>query len=188
MQKDGEGNKYCYYNLSNIQGGSNMTETNCDLFTQISPGHIWTTLYKGFNDEGIVLAEHPESFQLQPRALWTHSLNTPGFDYDYIQLQYRIYCNMHKKIAEANKHCCHHHQLQHTTAFPDDQEFPECSLQYSLKSLRKTWRRGAGGVAQLILNLSSGWDRTVCQQLHTPTVRGGDGEILSWLLRRLPCC
>jgi hypothetical protein len=31
----------CY---SNIQSGSNMTGTNCDLFT-ISPGHIWTTLY-----------------------------------------------------------------------------------------------------------------------------------------------
>ena len=27
-----------------VQGGSNMTGTNCDLFTN-SPGHIWTTLY-----------------------------------------------------------------------------------------------------------------------------------------------
>ena len=29
-----------------IQGGSNMTGTNCDFFIHtISPGHIWTTLY-----------------------------------------------------------------------------------------------------------------------------------------------
>jgi hypothetical protein len=28
-----------------IQGGSNMTGTNCDILHTISPGHIWTTLY-----------------------------------------------------------------------------------------------------------------------------------------------
>ena len=30
---------------SEIQGGSNMTETNCDLFNHKSSGHILTTLY-----------------------------------------------------------------------------------------------------------------------------------------------
>jgi hypothetical protein len=28
-----------------VQGGTNMTGTNCDLFYTNSPGHIWTTLY-----------------------------------------------------------------------------------------------------------------------------------------------
>jgi hypothetical protein len=32
------------YHILVIQGGSNMTGTNCDLFTH-SRGHIWTTLY-----------------------------------------------------------------------------------------------------------------------------------------------
>jgi hypothetical protein len=36
------------FNMPELKGGSNMTGTDCAVrlvYTQISPGHIWTTLY-----------------------------------------------------------------------------------------------------------------------------------------------
>jgi hypothetical protein len=43
----------------NIQGGSNMTETDLKVvYTQISPGHIWITLYIEVPRTTLQNAEH----------------------------------------------------------------------------------------------------------------------------------